>query len=256
MHIAKISAVAAAMTALAPAAAQAGVYVSVNAGGASPADVGAVVYAPSGAIFGEGAVVTTAAVAAPGGSDSIEGEFDLKPAVQISGAIGYDFGLVRAEAEVAYSRHSVQALNVTQLTGFGGSTTTDLQDGASDACAYLGVDTCPASGNSIAYSGQKIRQLAGMANVWVDLPIGWPIEPYVGGGIGVVGLENDGEARSAFAWQIGGGLAYKLAGGLALTADVRYRSVNEIKFDFGGGEGLNFGRLKTTTYGVGLRYSF
>lgn len=253
MHIAKISAVAAVVTAMAPAAAHAGVYASVNVGGASPADVSAVVYAPSGAIFGEGAVVAAAAV--PAGSDSIEGKFDLKPAMQVSGAIGYDFGLVRAEAEVAYSRHSVRALNVTKLTGFGGSTT-NLQDGAGDACAYLGVATCPTSGNSIAYSGQKIRQLAGMANVWIDLPIGGPIEPFVGGGIGVVGLENDGEARSAFAWQLGGGVAYKLAGGLALTADVRYRSVNEISFDFGGSEGLNFGRLKTTTYGVGLRYSF
>ena len=244
-----------------PAVAHAGVYGSINVGGASPSSVSTTIYAPSGAIFGGGEEIlleslSRSAAPAPAGSDSIEGDYNVNSAVAISGSLGYDFGLIRAEAEVSYSRHTVRALNVTQLTGFGGDTTTDLQDGAFDTCFYLGVSSCPSSGNSIALDGVKLRQLAGMGNLWLDIPVGGKIEPYVGGGIGVVGLESGGEAKSAFAWQLGAGVAYKLSSHLALTADVRYREVDPIQFDFGGGEGLNFGRVKTTSYGVGLRYSF
>ena len=243
-----------------PAAAHAGVYGSINVGGASPSSVSTTIYAPSGAIFGGGEVAVEAlsrsAAPAPANSDSIEGDYDVKSAVAISGSIGYDFGLIRAEAELSYSRHSVSALNVTQLTGFGGETTTDLQDGAFDTCFYLGVSRCPTSGNRIAFSGVKLRQLAGMGNLWLDIPVGGKVEPYVGGGIGVVGLESGGETKSAFAWQLGAGVAYKLSSHFAVTADLRYREVDPIRFDFGGGEGLNFGKVKTTSYGVGLRYSF
>ena len=245
--------------AAAPAAAHAGVYGSINIGGASPSSVSTTIYAPEGAIFtgGEEVVILAARAApAPAGSDSIEGEYDVKSALAVSGAVGYDFGLIRAEAEVSYSRHTVRSLTVTQLTGFGGDTTTDLQDAPEDTCFYLGTSTCPTSGNTIALDGVKLRQLSGMANVWIDLPVGGQVEPYVGGGIGVTGLESGGEAKSAFAWQIGGGVAFKMSPRLALTADVRYRSVDPIKFDFGGDEGVNFGRVKTTSYGVGLRYGF
>ena len=243
---------AAAAIAAVPAAAHAApsVYGSINVGGATTSDVASTVYAPGGAIFGEGGISTFSVATAPAGSDTIEGSYDVKTAFAVSGALGLDWGLVRTEAELSYSRSTVRAFNVGKLTsGNGGSVS------FADACGYVSA-TCPVAGSSIPLGGAKLRQLSGMANVWVDLPIPGPVEPYVGGGIGINGVESDGEAKGKFAWQVGGGVAFKPMPKLAVTADVRYRVTDPISFDFGGGEGLLFGRVKTVTYGLGLRYTF
>jgi opacity protein-like surface antigen len=234
-----------------------GIYGSLNLNGVSTSDVGTVIYAPNGAIFG----VNTAGSEsvpnpAPAGSDSIQGAWDIKPAFGVSGAVGVDFGMVRAEAEVAYSRSTVRTFNVTQIATGTGATSTDFQDGAPEACFFLGVTNCPTVGNAVALEGTRVRQLAAMANVWVDIPVGEKIEPYVGGGIGLVGIESDGEGKTAFAWQVGAGVAYNVSEKFAITADFRHRESNRINLDAGGGFGANFGRVKSNTYGLGVRVKF
>jgi opacity protein-like surface antigen len=235
------------------------IYGSLNLNGVSTSDVGAVVYAPNGAIFG---INNEASVSqpnpAPAGSDTIQGAWDIKPAFGVSGAVGVDFGMVRAEAEVAYSRSTVRTFNVTQITTGGGGTSTDLQVAAPEACFFLGVTNCPTAGNAISLegSGTRVRQLSAMANVWVDIPVGEKIEPYVGGGVGIIGIESDGEGKTAFAWQVGAGVAYNVSEKFAITADFRHRESNRINLDAGGGFGANFGRVKSNTYGIGVRIKF
>lgn len=252
---------AALLGAVYPLAAQAdtGLYGSINLHGVSTDDVDTVIYAPNGTIFGSSsseAKVARQAAPAPAGSDIIEGSWDLKPALGVSGSIGYDFGLIRAEAELAYGRSQVRTFNVTQLTGFGGSTTTDFSDGDSDACLYLGLAACNYTGNAVTMENTHLRQLSGMANLWIDIPLEAPIEPYVGGGLGIMGFEVDGEGKSVFAWQVGAGLAYNINDTIAITADFRHREAEAIQLDFGGGEGVNFGKVKSNTYGLGLRVNF
>lgn len=264
MRIATIS--AAVLTALAPQAALAeaeeGFYGSITLGGASTSDIETAIYAPDGAIFSEGYIdslskaVSAVPARPPSGSDIIEGSFDLKPVFAISGAIGYDFGMIRAEAELAYNRATIRSLNVTRLTGYGGTTTTNLSDGLSDVCAYLELTDCSASGNTLSMEGRKLRQISGMANLWLDIPVGEVVEPYVGGGLGIMDLEMDGDSKSVFAWQLGGGVAFHVTQKLAVTADVRYRATGAFEYDYGGGAGSNFGSVETTTYGLGLRYTF
>lgn len=255
-----VAVTAALLGAALPLAAQAdtGLYGSINLHGVSTDDVDAVIYAPDGTIFGSisESKVALQAAPAPANSDIIEGSWDLKPTLGVSGSIGYDFGMVRAEAELAYARSRVRTFNVTQLTGFGGSTTTDFGDGSGDACLYLGLTACSFTGNAVTMENTHLRQLSGMANVWVDIPLEAPIEPYLGGGIGIMGLEVDGEGKSVFAWQVGAGLAYKLSDTIAITADFRHRESDAIEIDFGGGEGVNFDKVKSNTYGVGLRVNF
>jgi opacity protein-like surface antigen len=238
------------------------VYGSVGVNGVSTSDIDTVIYTPAGGIYGGGSATSNgeatvqSVTPAPSGSDTLEGTWNTDTSAGVNGAIGLDFGPVRAEAEVSYVKSKVSGFTFARATsGFGGNTT-DINDISSDACLYFGDPSCSVSGNTINFNGGNLRQLAAMGNVWIDLPIGGQLEPYVGGGLGMIGLESDGEAESAFAWQVGGGVAYKLSGNLALTADVRHRESSEIEIDFGGGEGVNFGKVKSTTYGVGLRLSF
>ena len=256
----RIATIAAAAVIAAPVAAYAGptVYGSLNVGGSTTSDVSSSIYAPSGAIFGEGPVVIPtgsaevqpAALATPSGSDAITGSYDVKPAVAVSGSAGLDWGMFRTELELAYSQATVRGFHVDSLTSGGGNTTS-----FADACAYLS-DTCPASGNFIPLAGVKLRQLSGMANAWVDSPVGGKIEPYLGGGVGFNDIRVNGQSKTKFAWQVGGGLAWWLQPKLALTADVRYRETDPITIDLGAGSGATFGRVKTVTYGAGLRYRF
>lgn len=235
------------------------VYGSVSVNSTTTSDIDTVVYTPAGGLYGGGAaaaVTPQAAAPAPANSDTLVGTWNTDSAVGINGAIGMDFGPVRTEAEVSYAKSKINGFTFTSATsGFGGTTTT-IGDISADACTYLGDPSCTVSGNTLNFNGGDLRQLAVMGNVWVDLPIGGRIEPYVGGGVGVLGLESDGEGKTAFAWQVGAGAAFKLTDNLALTADVRHREASDIKIDFGGGEGVNFGKVKSTSYGVGLRLSF
>lgn len=250
--------------ALIPVAAQAedapkGFYGSLTIGGASVSDVNSTVYAPSGDIFDldEGSFVEEASVQSqsiPAGSDTVTGKFDVKTAVIFGGSLGYDFGMVRTDLEVSYSRGTLRRFNVTG--GTTGGTAVDLADAVDGYCFYTEF-TCPTSGASVSMGSSKLRQLNAMGNVWVDVPVGSSLglEPYVGGGVGVAGFEVEGEGKARFAWQIGGGVAYRITKGLAVTADVRYRQANGATLD-DDGYGVDIDKIKTVSYGLGLRYNF
>lgn len=228
---------AAAMAALAmPAVAHAddtrGVYIAANVGSASMNDVELQYYEDG---------------------DELDTRGDVKSALAYGGAIGYDFGLIRAEIEGSYARHKVKSLTVTGLNGtaFG-----DLDDETQfEVCDYLEVDSCPTSGQ-FGTDGVKIRQAYGLANLWVDVPVGDTIAPYVGGGIGIGGYEVDGEGKGKMAWQLGAGVAFRITGKTYITADYRHRQIGDTTIVWDEASGINVSKIKSDVFGVGARVGF
>src|SRR3546814_19959805 len=101
-----------------------------------------------------------------------------------------------------------------------------------------GVDingtTISATNGSVA----KPRQLAVMANVTYDIPLGGnTFKPYVGVGLGAVGSnlkapgEDDGSRR--FAWQLRDGAAVTVTKGIDMTADYTYSQTGIAKKNSG-----------------------
>lgn len=220
-----------------------GVYVSVHAGVAKVNDVD-VDYFDEGGVFG-----------GTGAQDTAEFNADLKSAFNVSGAIGYDFGLIRADIEVAYARNKVKALTVE---GINGTAVTLTAADRTDVCDYLEADTCGGSGNTFELNGSKLRQLSALGNLWVDIPVGSVLTPYVGGGLGIAGFELDGEGKGRFAWQLGAGVAFNLSPSAAITLDYRHRQAKGatiVDEDFENA-GVRVGKIRTNAFTAGVRFRF
>lgn len=220
-----------------------GVYVSLHAGVAKVNDVD-VDYFDEGGAFG-----------GTGPQDTAEFEADLKSAFNVSGAIGYDFGLIRADIEVAYSRNKIKALKVE---GINGTPVTLTAADRADVCDYLEVDTCGGSGNTFQFDGSKLRQLSALGNIWVDIPTGSVVTPYVGGGLGIAGFELDGEGKARFAWQLGAGIAFNVSPSAAITLDYRHRRAKGARIvdeDFEDA-GVRVGKIRTNAFTAGVRFRF
>lgn len=222
---------------------QRGAYVSFHAGIANVNDVD-IDYFDEGGTFG-----------GTGAQDSAEFSVDLKSAFNIAGAIGYDFGIVRADIELAYSRNEVKSLT---LEGINGSPATLSSADRAEVCDYLETDGCGGSGNSFEFDGGKLRQLSALANLWADIPTGSVVIPYVGGGIGVGGYELDGEGKARFAWQIGAGASVAVSPSVALTLDYRHRQIGggTIEDDEFEGAGVRIGKVRSNIFTAGLRFVF
>lgn len=186
--------------------------------------------------------------------DGINGAFKMKNAAILNGTLGYDSGALRLDADVSYARTRARAITVDKING---SAVTLGASDASDFCDYTEYTDCVSNGNSIEFKGgTKLRQLNALANLWYDIPTGGRLEPYLGGGIGIAGFKIDGEGKSRFAWQIGAGVAYKLSPHFALTADFRHRQAAKLEDAYDDGSGFQVGRVKTTSYGLGIRATF
>lgn len=221
-----------------------GFYGSLEAGVNAVSDVPVTIYDADGT-FG----------VANGTKDTVEGSYDLKSAAMFGGTLGYDFGTVRADLQIAYARNSIRAVSLAKVNG---TAVTLTGADATDFCDYIEYTNCTLSGtNTVNFaSGPKLRQLSAMANLWFDIPMGGKVEPYIGGGLGVAGFEVDGEGKGKFAWQIGAGVAFKLSDSIALTADFRHRQVSKVDVAYDAVSGYQLGKIKTTSYGLGLRVGF
>ena len=235
MKFVTLAAAAAATMAAAPAFAQSagddatGVYVQLDGGLATVGDVD-ILYRDGG--------------------DELAASIDLDNAFTFGGALGYDFGMVRSELQINYARNKLKSLKVQTLNG---APVTLSPSDIADFCDYLEADDCSGSGNTVSVPGSRLRQLNAMANLWLDIPTGAMVTPYVGGGIGVSGFEVDGEGKAKFAWQIGGGVAVAVSEKVSLVADVRHRQVSGGDIDDGY---ARVGKIKTTSFSAGLRFRF
>lgn len=220
-----------------------GAYVSLHAGVAGVNDVN-VGYFDEGGTFGGSGATDTAAF-----------RVDLKNAFTFGGAIGYDFGTVRGDIELNYSRNRVKGLELRNINGQ--TVTLDAADRA-EVCDYLEADSCGGSGNSFTFDGSRLRQLSALANLWLDIPTGSVVTPYAGGGLGIAGYELDGEGKARFAWQLGAGVAFDVSPGVSLSVDYRRRQTNgtTITDDEFPDAGVRIGKVKTNLFTAGLRFRF
>lgn len=240
-----IAALAATTISTAAAAADAdkkGFYVGVGAGITALQSANAGYYENDG-FFGT----------AGGAQDRIDGRLRFKSAAEFNGTLGYDFGSIRADLQISYARNSIKSLEVLTLNG---APVTLGPGDIADICAYLETTPCGGTGNTVTYGGGRLRRASALASVWLDLPIGSGITPYVGGGAGIAGFEVDGEGTGKFAWQLGAGAAVNVANGVAITFDYRYRNANGARIEYDATSGFDLGRLKSHSFATGLRFTF
>lgn len=154
--------------------------------------------------------------------------FDSDTGFVVGGAIGTDLWLkgLRGEIEVSYRRNDVGG-DWVQRSFTTPTTPTSTYGGAVD-------------GNSSTF--------AVMANVWYDLPLGWKMRPYVGGGVGwgrskfeAAFLSTSGynaytqvdAEHSGFAYQLGAGFNYEVAPGVDVGLGYRYFNAPNVRFSVG-----------------------
>lgn len=245
-----LASAAAALTVVASSAASAqgaadstGAYVSLDAGVSKPSDVRIEYYDEGGVLGGTGA------------QDTARFRADLGSAVTFGGALGYDFGIIRADVELNYSRNKVKTLGIESLNGT--AVTLTAADRA-EVCDYLEVDSCGGSGNAFQVDGYKLRQLSALANAWFDVPTGSPVTPYVGGGLGIAGYEVDGEGKARFAWQLGAGVGFDISPSVTLSADYRHRQIKgaTIEDEDFPDAGVRISKVKSNLFTASVRFKF
>lgn len=220
-----------------------GVYVAVGAGIAKVSDTD-LDYSDTGGTFG-----------GAGARDTLETGVELNKALNLKGAIGYDFGIVRTDVEIDYSRNQIEALNIR---GLNGTAVTLTPADVADFCDYVEATDCSGSGNRVEFDGGHVRQLSALANVWLDIPTGSLLTPYIGGGVGIAGFQIEDEGKAKFAWQLGAGVAVDISPNVSLTADYRFRNAGGTTFTDDGfpNYALRVGKIQTSTFSAGLRFSF
>jgi opacity protein-like surface antigen len=182
-------------------------------------------------------------------------------AFEFGGALGYDFGMVRAEVEVAYARSRSNSVTLTSVNG-GAVPANTLADALAEGIVTDVIDLTDASnlqvsGNTVTFgNGDRLRRLSVMANAWFDIPVSASFVPYVGGGLGIQGTEIAGEGKGTFAWQLGAGVAVPLSSSFALTADYRHREQKGYTLSDAGFDYARVGTAKSNSFMVGLRAYF
>jgi opacity protein-like surface antigen len=169
-------------------------------------------------------------------SPTVEVESDMGWAAGAAAGYAFAFGL-RAEAEVAYRMNALDRATLSPVS-------VDLE------------------GDTTA--------LSVMGNLWFDIPLDGAIRPFVGGGLGMAQVSlNDVEVPAlgggtfvddsdwVFAYQLGGGVAFRIAPGLDLTAEYRYFGTENPDFQLEGA-GAPDAEYEYSSHSVlfGFRYMF
>jgi opacity protein-like surface antigen len=139
-------------------------------------------------------------------SEYTSGSTDFEEGYTVSGAIGYDFGAVRTELELAYRDNDVNDI-------------------------YIGTTPQPNPGGDISST-------AVMLNGYYDIPTGGAVTPYIGAGIGMahvsandfhVGTLSIGdETDDVFAYQGIAGANFAIDGGFSLFAEYKYFATSDV----------------------------
>ncbi|MDH3689380.1 MAG: outer membrane beta-barrel protein [Gammaproteobacteria bacterium] len=148
----------------------------------------------------------------PGIRFSSEVEFDT--GIHLGGAYGHDFGEFRVEGEFGYRSHEFEEVTDLEINGMPQGDRD--ADGDIDAFIFL-------------------------ANGFYDFDTETKWTPYVGGGIGfarldikdlfVAGLVRGDDDDTVFAYQVAGGIAYKISE--QMVVDLSYRFLATSEPDFG-----------------------
>lgn len=171
---------------------------------------------------------------------AINGKSEYEGGFAVLGNVGYDygkysFGNLRSEIELGYRRNSADSVS--------GSAT--------------GVGTGSASGDVAAYSL--------MANGLWDLPVNFPVRPYVGAGIGAAYLDFNNIKTSTgtflkdsdvqFAYQGIAGLGWEIVENWRANLDYRYFATLDPSVKHGNGTGVDT-EYASHTVMLGFAYKF
>ncbi|WP_297493067.1 OmpA family protein [Acidocella sp.] len=189
----------------------------------------------------------------------ISGKNQYRPSYAGDLGIGFGFGNgVRVELDGVFSRNTRHALDASFSATSGG--------------------------RSFSTPTVHMRETGGMNkygpmfNAIYDIPVAFPVQPYIGAGVGYQWVKLNSHfttpfgtttagTRGSFAYDIIAGVAYNVPAvpGLALTAEYRFTQLTQsmnFKVNFPSGvivpSGINtrvkFGQLANNTFLVGLRY--
>ena len=186
---------------------------------------------------------------APSVGSTIKSEHDT--GFKLGGMVGYHFdNRLRVEGELFYARAKISKLTNTKLTLSGLTLPFALPEE---------VDV-PVSGTA--------EQLGGLVNVWYDFDTGDALTPYIGGGIGLVRVDQGdvkfdtnavkdeiaARAGAFLATPQGQALAARLGPALAgLDVDVPEPEATDTVFAYQAGAGIGYALSDVTTLQVGYR---
>lgn len=196
----------------------------------------------------------------------LNAKLDAKDALAFGGEFGHDFGDVRIGVEVGYTRHKITKIGFRTLNGrdIPANSLRSALVGVGIPAADLNAVTI-ADNNITAKSGSfaKLRQVAVLANMTYDIPVGdSALRPYVGAGIGGASthLKSFGESDSSFrfAWQVRAGAAVRVTDNIELTGDYSYRNVGKGGLDLIEDEDTSttLGKTRASIFQVGVRLGF
>lgn len=178
--------------------------------------------------------------AGPSFTEDVSGSVDGTPlresydiGFMLHGGTGYQIGPYRLEGEIAYARHSIDQITVGDM---------------------------PSS------SGGNRSTLAGLANFYVDFDTTTRWMPYAGAGIGAAHIAlNDisapqsvmlDEGDTVFAFQLKGGIAYRLGRSTRVIVGYRFFSADEIELTGENSLQASSEGSQLHTLEAGLRYRF
>lgn len=142
-----------------------------------------------------------------GGAFTSKERFENETGFGASGALGYHFGAVRVEGEVAWRRVDIETIEVSDATG--------------SLRAIYDV-----TGVIEPVLPTRTAVLSGMVNGWLDLDLASPVQPFIGAGASVARVSSDNSSDTVFAWQVGVGIGFTLQAGYRYfrTAQGRFRA--------------------------------
>jgi opacity protein-like surface antigen len=130
------------------------------------------------------------------------------------------------------------------------------------------------NGNGVATLTTRNRATVStlFANAYFDIPLGWMLTPYVGGGLGISFIDyrtnlslggvqeaSSSDDRTNFAWNLGAGLAWGFTQNMALDLNYRYVDAGRGRtdVDLGLGEEVRSrSDIFLHEFLLGLRYTF
>lgn len=166
----------------------------------------------------------------------------------VAGALGYAWaGGWRAEAELSHRKNDFDQVTINADGGLG---------------AQLGFGSLNGATLDI---GGDVTSLAGMANVYYDVPTGWAIRPYVGAGLGVARIDAKldlgplrlvDESDTVLAWQLKAGLSYPATDRISLSLGYRYFETQDAELSETVGGRTFDSEYRSHSIELGLRVSF
>ena len=168
-----------------------------------------------------------------------------------------NFGMVspRFEAEFGYLSNSADTSdsNVVSTLVFFGAPTVTTTNSTNDA------------------TSGELNARYGLASLLLDIPVGGPLTPFIGGGIGFANArfsnitpQTGGNAGNivaddedtVFAWSVTAGASYALTQNISLDLSYRYLRFDSLETNSTNGSTINSNDIENHQVNLGVRYSF